>query len=611
VPRPSSVNESRHCTGALCSVVQRGLKLIVLCLWLASTGSAQSRSYTYDDTGNRLSATAQPRFTSPAVFGFEPPSAAPGERVNIYGRSFDSRQRAGYAVVLGGQPMPVLSVAQRVITVEVPSGAASGTIVVRVPGGAELPLGRLAVDGVSILPPLVDAELGESVQFQAVVSGAKTAGVLWAVGGLPGGSATLGTVSPSGLYTLPVPGSRAAFPFVISATSVETGRRGYTLVRARCGASAAIAIGERVPGVLDGGTRRLCYDFAGERGWWVRAAYSGPLLAGLRLREPLGEALAEAGPGSGLTLDAVCLPETGPYRLELEALAVEGAFTLVVERLLSTTVRGVVVFADGSAVPRAAVAAGTGSTLADLAGFFSFPAFFPFQVGIEPVLEVAASAVVEGEAHGGWTRVVAVPGGISDAGAIIIDRDGDQDGLPDAYERDAGTSPSSADSDGDALLDGAEVRRHGTDPLRFDTDGDLYPDGAEVEVGSDPLDAGSQPRLHVAAFGLASALVLALPEAGPGGQPFNVTVASPPAVVLVLAVPEGGADQPFNLTVASPPAVVLVLAVPEGGPDQPFNLTVASPPAVVCAAAEAEVCANGVDDDCDGLADAADPDCAP
>lgn len=66
--------------------------------------------------------------------------------------------------------------------------------------------------------------------------------------------------------------------------------------------------------------------------------------------------------------------------------------------------------------------------------------------------------------------------------------DQDRDGLSTLDEFLAGTGPLAPDTDGDGLLDGAELLEVGTDPLRFDTDGDGLSDGLEVATGSDPLD---------------------------------------------------------------------------------------------------------------------------
>jgi hypothetical protein len=56
----------------------------------------------------------------------------------------------------------------------------------------------------------------------------------------------------------------------------------------------------------------------------------------------------------------------------------------------------------------------------------------------------------------------------------------DADGLTNLEEHERGTSLRSGDTDGDGLLDGAEVHDLGTDPTRADTDGDGVPDGADA-----------------------------------------------------------------------------------------------------------------------------------
>ena len=64
------------------------------------------------------------------------------------------------------------------------------------------------------------------------------------------------------------------------------------------------------------------------------------------------------------------------------------------------------------------------------------------------------------------------------------------------------SNPALADSDKDGLRDKAEVtgsankrfKRHKTDPLNYDTDGGRIKDGREVKLGSDPADIKSAPK---------------------------------------------------------------------------------------------------------------------
>ena len=68
--------------------------------------------------------------------------------------------------------------------------------------------------------------------------------------------------------------------------------------------------------------------------------------------------------------------------------------------------------------------------------------------------------------------------------------DPDKDGLITKVEKEIGTDPKKADTDGDGLNDGAEVNQYKTDPLKADSDGDGLNDGAEVnQYKTDPLKA--------------------------------------------------------------------------------------------------------------------------
>ncbi len=69
-----------------------------------------------------------------------------------------------------------------------------------------------------------------------------------------------------------------------------------------------------------------------------------------------------------------------------------------------------------------------------------------------------------------------------------FEKDSDDDGLSDEYEKSIGTDPLNPDTDDDGLLDGQEVNEYKTDPLDPDTDKGGIKDGVEVINGADPLD---------------------------------------------------------------------------------------------------------------------------
>lgn len=73
---------------------------------------------------------------------------------------------------------------------------------------------------------------------------------------------------------------------------------------------------------------------------------------------------------------------------------------------------------------------------------------------------------------------------------IVDSIDSDGDGLLDGAEVTYKTDPFNPDTDADGLTDGDEVLIWKTDPLNPDTDGDGFKDGDEVRNGYNPLGPG-------------------------------------------------------------------------------------------------------------------------
>jgi outer membrane protein assembly factor BamB len=106
-------------------------------------------------------------------------------------------------------------------------------------------------------------------------------------------------------------------------------------------------------------------------------------------------------------------------------------------------------------------------------------------------LNVAAIGIVDADEDGLpllWESLY----NLDDNNAADAAVDSDEDDLTNLEEFAVKTNPMVADTDGDGLLDGAEVNTHLTSPLESDTDQDGLTDGAEVnEHGTDPLSTDS------------------------------------------------------------------------------------------------------------------------
>jgi outer membrane protein OmpA-like peptidoglycan-associated protein len=126
---------------------------------------------------------------------------------------------------------------------------------------------------------------------------------------------------------------------------------------------------------------------------------------------------------------------------------------------------------------------------------------FPVSLGMELPLSPGVSLDLHASAHPTTTDDLnplhdGSPDMLLQFGVGIIVRpisrrlDSDNDGLTDSRERELGTDPFRADTDGDGLCDGDEVDTFRTDPLNPDTDGDGLTDGKEAH------DYLTNPRLR-------------------------------------------------------------------------------------------------------------------
>lgn len=76
-------------------------------------------------------------------------------------------------------------------------------------------------------------------------------------------------------------------------------------------------------------------------------------------------------------------------------------------------------------------------------------------------------------------------------GVLDGEEDSDNDNLSNYFEYVNKTNPFNADTDGDGLNDYEEIYKYYTDPLKYDTDGDGLGDYTEIKAGLNPLSCDS------------------------------------------------------------------------------------------------------------------------
>ncbi len=284
-----------------------------------------TRTYVLDADGNRASSTRQVRFTAARGYAIDPRRALVGERINVYGRNLPAGNPGAVAVDFGGVPAPVIAVSERVLTVEIPVSAQSGSLNLSIQGGPPVSIGAVDIAGVVVTPGNPTLDYGQTQAFTAQVIGNGDQSVTWRVDGIAGGNAAVGTITPAGLYTAPGITSAQAFPFVIEARSAALGISGYALVELSCASSSTLPNRTLTSGTLANRYERDCFQFTGQALKRVYVALrSDRSIRSLTLRRSNGDVLATTGAGADLRIPSLILPEDDQYRLEVQGDAVGG-----------------------------------------------------------------------------------------------------------------------------------------------------------------------------------------------------------------------------------------------------------------------------------------------
>jgi YD repeat-containing protein len=163
-------------------------------------------TYSYDAVGNLLEIERIDALGAVAITLVAENEGPTGTTVQIFGRGFSTTPSQNTVSFNGTGAVVTDALANRLV-VTVPSGATTGTISVTSPSGSAVSPSSFTVVNVvgplAVTPATALVVPGRTQQFGATLNGVPTSAVTWAVNGIPGGAAHIGTISTAGLYAAP------------------------------------------------------------------------------------------------------------------------------------------------------------------------------------------------------------------------------------------------------------------------------------------------------------------------------------------------------------------------------------------------------------------------
>lgn len=169
-------------------------------------GQGNAGIYNYDAVGNLLSIQRiNAADVGPvAVFSISPTRGKVGTTVSILGKGFGATAGQNTVRFSGDVVATVVSASPTGLRVTVPATAQDGPLSVTAPAGSATSAQSFRVIGpLTITPADASISSASTRQFTATGPGGSTAPVAWAVNDVPGGNASVGTISAEGLYTAP------------------------------------------------------------------------------------------------------------------------------------------------------------------------------------------------------------------------------------------------------------------------------------------------------------------------------------------------------------------------------------------------------------------------
>lgn len=175
--------------------------------------------YEYDAAGN-ITSVRRVAADTLAILSFSPHEGVPGDQVQFTGTGFGGGVTT---VSFNGTAASIVSVTGSKVVATVPPTATTGLVTITTPTGSVSTATPFTVAGLRITPSFAAIKFGEGVQFTAeVLPSTLDQSVEWAVEGVIGGNAVVGTISANGLYTAP---NTRFVSLTIRATSVADNTR--------------------------------------------------------------------------------------------------------------------------------------------------------------------------------------------------------------------------------------------------------------------------------------------------------------------------------------------------------------------------------------------------
>ncbi len=156
--------------------------------------------YEYDAAGN-ITAIRRLAATSLAIIAFSPHEGLPGDEVVFTGTGFGGGVSS---VSFNGASATIVSTSSSRVVAIVPPAATTGLVTITTPTRSVSTATPFTIAGLRITPSFAAIKFGETVQFTAeVLPSTLDQSVQWAVEGVIGGNASVGTISTGGFYTAP------------------------------------------------------------------------------------------------------------------------------------------------------------------------------------------------------------------------------------------------------------------------------------------------------------------------------------------------------------------------------------------------------------------------